>query len=172
MNLIFLIGMPAAGKSYWGKLWAEKYSFVFLDLDDHISASAHIPVSDIIYGIGEAGFRMLEATALLEAIANFKETRTIIATGGGTASYDHNMDTMLRTGCVVYLRAEISLLQARLGTELKQRPLLAGTEKHTLDSLLTERAPYYEQAHFVYDAATLQTDTFAEIQERCTGLQL
>ena len=96
MNLIFLVGMPGAGKTHWGRVWSEQHGFDFADLDEHIEAQAGLSIPEIFKGVGEQGFRVLEASVLLDSIAAAKGRDTIIATGGGTPIFDSNMITMLR----------------------------------------------------------------------------
>jgi shikimate kinase len=69
MSLVFLIGMPGAGKSYWGRIWAEVSGFEFVDLDERVVARAGTGIPDIFGRIGEQGFRQLESELLQDTIA-------------------------------------------------------------------------------------------------------
>ena len=44
-QLVFLIGMPAAGKTYWAAKLAKKYKLPFIDTDTYIATqeAARIP---------------------------------------------------------------------------------------------------------------------------------
>jgi shikimate kinase len=170
MRLIFLIGMPGAGKSYWGRIWARAHDFKYADLDNLVEAAAGVAIPYIFQSIGESGFRTLEAAALLDAIAEARERDMIIATGGGTPAFDSNMDTMLRTGYVVYLNARTETLRRQISASETVRPLLqgAGIGNAALEELLQARKPFYERAHLTLAVEELHTGTFAQILEACT----
>jgi shikimate kinase len=173
MRLIFLIGMPGAGKSYWGRIWARSAGFDFADLDEHIEAQAGVTIPYIFQSMGEDGFRALEASVLLDTIADARGRDTVVATGGGTPVFDCNMDVMLRSGCVVYLTAEIGTLVRQLeGTELS-RPLLYHLDlnEDALAGMLEKRKVFYERAHVTVAVEKIGTDTFAQILEECTNRQ-
>jgi len=173
MSLIFLVGMPGAGKTHWGRLWSEAHSIAFIDLDEQLTAKAGLAIVDIFKSIGEPGFRKLEAAVLLETIVNARGSDAIIAVGGGTPAFGSNMDSMLRTGCVVYLRAEISTLLRQIKGADIIRPLLQieGEGRPTLENLLEQRQPFYERATFTHDVEQLRTNTFAQILQECTSRQ-
>ncbi len=173
MRIVFLVGMPGAGKTHWGRLWSKAAGCTFFDLDDEVSSIAGLAIPDIFRSVGETGFRTLEAVALLDTIAAARDSSSIIATGGGTPAFDRNMDVMLRTGCVVYLRAGIETLHRQISGSGVARPLLEvpGADPNILQSLLERRRPHYERAHFTYDVEQLHTDTFAQITEACIKRQ-
>ncbi len=53
-----------SGKTYWGKVWAEKYIFPFYDLDEVIEQREQKAILDIFEDKGEDMFRMTEAKSL------------------------------------------------------------------------------------------------------------
>lgn len=169
MNLIFLVGMPGVGKSHWGRIWAATQKYDFSDLDEHVEAQAGLSIADIFHGVGEQGFRVLEAAGLLDTISAARGRNTIIATGGGTPVFNSNMDTMLRTGCVVYLQAGIDTLIRQLNISKEERPLLQEYNEVTLKELLEIRQPFYQRAHINIPVEKATPDTFAQILEACTS---
>src|ERR1044071_7039986 len=122
MSLVFLTGMPAAGKSYWGKRIADVYCLPFIDLDAFIEQEEKQTITEIFELEGEQGFRAKEAGALKKIIS--KNSTGIVACGGGTVVHEGNIATMRAAGCIVYLEAEIETLAARLQDEAGRRPLL------------------------------------------------
>src|ERR1700758_4728044 len=99
--VVFLIGMPACGKTSIGKRLAKKLQFTFLDLDHHIADKENKNVAIIFSEKGENFFRELEAKYLKE-ISNTK-TNTIISVGGGTPCFHDNLQFMLSVGKIFYL---------------------------------------------------------------------
>ena len=76
----FLIGMPAAGKTYWAVKLADKYALQFIDLDTFIVEQAKASISALFATYGENGFRERETKYLSKAIKMSTEN-TIIACG-------------------------------------------------------------------------------------------
>lgn len=164
MSLIFLIGMPAAGKSYLAQEVSRRYNIGLIDLDTYIEQREQATVPDLFAQYGEAGFREKEHEALKAIIQNDAEY-TIIACGGGTPCYHNNMFMMKQSGTVVYLQASVALLVARLEADAKTRPLLT---RHSdieinLRQLLATREPVYLQADYILPAEDNSLITFEQI---------
>lgn len=170
--LIFLIGMPGVGKTYWGRNVAAAFGWHFADLDACISQNEGQSVADIFTTHGEAGFRQREQAVLLQLIDSAPPT-TIIACGGGTPCYYHNMQLMKEAGKVVYLQATIPDLVACITADTTIRPLLQGETDiaDKLHHLLAARSPVYEQAHYILQAGDISVATFAQIIASCTNRQ-
>lgn len=170
MSLIFLIGMPGVGKSYWGRRWARAHQFAFIDLDREIEYLAGASVAEIFETRGEARFRELE-TRVLGQFAELPESESlIISCGGGTPMFNDNMERMLQAGCVVWLNADLNFLLNQLSASRKVRPLLLEKDpKQALEALLREREVVFRHAHVLLNAETADTDTFAEILKACTS---
>ncbi|KAL8941289.1 MAG: hypothetical protein Q9211_001874, partial [Gyalolechia sp. 1 TL-2023] len=79
---IFIIGMRGAGKTTTGRLAAAVLGWQFLDLDDHLEATAGQSIPDMIKASGWDGFREHELAILKEALKE-KPTGHIFACGGG-----------------------------------------------------------------------------------------
>jgi shikimate kinase/3-dehydroquinate synthase len=78
-----LIGFMGAGKSTLGAEVAERLGRPFVDLDREIEAQHRRTVSELFTHGGEAHFRVLEASAAVEALS--KRAPAVIALGGGAA---------------------------------------------------------------------------------------
>ena len=142
---IVLIGFMATGKTTVGRLVAARTSRSFIDLDAAIVAEAGMSVADIFRKEGEAGFRRLESAALTRALA---ATDAVIATGGGAACREDNLQAMLDGGFVVALWADAEEIIRRVG-DRSGRPLLDGAADPNAAArkLLQEREPFYARAH-------------------------
>lgn len=135
-----------AGKSYWGKRWAQATGLEFVELDSVIEAELGQPITEIFAAKGETFFRGQESILLK------KHTRDncIVATGGGAACFFNNMDWMNAHGTTLYLQASPQLLAERLAVEKAHRPLLQQVSDAALESFiahkLAEREPFYRLA--------------------------
>ncbi len=170
--LLFLIGMPGAGKTYFGKRAAEAFDLRFIDLDDYIMVEEQCTISALFALYGENGFREKERHSLQRII----ETDTgncIVSCGGGTPCFHSNMELMLGSGKVIYLRAGINYLLANLMKEPSVRPLLNSQEDIAgyLAQLLEGRKSFYEQADYILQAEDISLITFGEIISSCINRQ-
>jgi shikimate kinase len=168
-NLIFLIGMPGAGKTFWGRAWAEQHGWAFVDLDDHVVQMTGYSIPQIFKSAGEGGFRAIEAVVLEQTIKGSRKTNTIIATGGGTAIYEDNMEVMLAAGCVVFLSAATKTLTKHLQQSGEERPLLQELSEEKLEDLTKERLPFYARAHQQIEVEKITEATFAQILQACSN---
>lgn len=168
MSLIFLIGMPAAGKTYWGRKLAAAYNIQFIDLDEYIETSQGKTVPVIFEEQGEAAFRDLEAKALANIITTSQNT--IISCGGGTPVFNNNIMLMRSAGCVVYLEAAIETLAQRIHTGDNVRPLINKSPYllSTLQQMLNARESFYKQAHYILQVENLALANFDQIITSCT----
>jgi shikimate kinase len=173
MNLLFLVGMPAVGKSHWGKTWAKQHDYEFTDIDDHIEIRAGLSIPDIFRSVGLEGFRTLEGYVLLDAISTARagSGKAIIATGGGTPTHGDNMGIMLRSGCVVRLTANVNTILQHIDNSNAIRPLLQNCDAASLERLREEREPYYSRAHISVAVENIRHDTFDQIINQCTNLR-
>ncbi|WP_439505613.1 shikimate kinase [Sediminibacterium sp.] len=144
---IFLLGMMGSGKSFWKKSLSAKLKTGGYDLDQIIESVEEKTISEIFEEEGEAAFRKIEAN-LLRWFAEKKSF--VLATGGGTPCFHHNIEWMNQQGITIWLDTPLNILTERLLNEMDHRPLIS---KLTPDKLqlflqdkLLERTPYYQQA--------------------------
>lgn len=167
--MIFLTGMPGAGKTVWGKRLSQHYNWLHIDLDDVIERTAGKTIARIFETEGEPVFRRYEQHALQTVIQDALQP-VIISCGGGTPFFLDNLEQMKRNGCVIFLDATIDTLVAHLQGEAIKRPLLAhGDIVSKLTELLANRAEIYRQAHYIFKVEDLTEITFAEIFATCTN---
>jgi shikimate kinase len=167
VELIFLCGLSGSGKSTVGKQLAERLQFSFVDLDYQIEIEANQSIGKIFETKGESVFRRLESDALLQLC----ETSTaVIALGAGALENPENLRQVLVKGILVYLRAPVSVLAARLA-ESTERPLLSGGNRdEILTEMLSQREAAYLKAHIIVDVSdkTIEQTVFdlaAEFQK-------
>ena len=161
--VVFLIGMPACGKTSIGKRLAKKLQFTFLDLDHHLADIEKKSVATIFNEQGESFFRELEAKYLKE-ISN-TSTNTIISVGGGTPCFHNNLPFMLSAGTVFYLNTSAETLFLRLKEDTKRPMFLGLTQeqiKEQINSLLHQREVFYLQAHHTINTAHKSDDAIVE----------
>ena len=143
--IVYLVGMPGAGKSVVGKELAGSLGVPFLDLDTEIERRAAKPVPEIFTDVGEAGFRALEAAALTRAST---QDPGVVACGGGVVLEPANRITLRNTGIVVFLDVPLARLHERV-RPAAERPLIHSASD--IERLLKEREPLYREfaAHVV-----------------------
>lgn len=162
--LLFLIGMPGSGKSYWMEQLAAQLRYRAVDMDHAIAAQTGKTIPEL-FAISEEHFREAERKVLLALVQQPGE-HIVIATGGGAPAYKNNMDLMKAAGCVLYLQSDMENLLSNLDKSAIPRPLLAnGSRKEQaekLSALYRQRKEIYEQAHATIATDTASLATFAE----------
>ena len=160
---VFLLGFMGCGKSYWGKLWAEKAGLEFYDIDDMVEKEKGKSAAEIFAQDGEEYFRELE-TNILRTFAD--KNNMIVACGGGTPCYNDNVSWMNENGISVYLRSSPENIFKRLTAETTTRPLIKNLQGEELLFYITEKNKerdfFYQQAKVILDVDTLTTDHLPE----------
>ena len=143
--IVYLVGMPGAGKSVVGEELAGRLGVPFVDLDTEIEREQGRPISEIFAAEGEAAFRALEAAALTKAST---KDPAVVACGGGVVLEPANRIALRNTGIAVYLDVPLEQLRERV-RPAAERPLIR--EEGDLEKLLTAREPLYREfaAHVV-----------------------
>lgn len=150
---ILLIGMMGAGKTTVGRLLAERLQWPYLDSDDEVERRTGRSVPEIWKSDGEAAFRREEAAVLAEACR--LDGPVVVSVAGGAVLDYANRALIRECGLVVWLRAAVPTLAARVGSGAG-RPLLESGPASALAKLLEKRAPVYEElAQQVYDVDRL-----------------
>lgn len=131
-----------AGKSAVGQVLAEILQVPFIDLDTEIERRSGCSVREIFERSGEPVFRDLEhhalrATAALEAV--------VVATGGGTITFERNLAILRRSGVSLWLNPSFQTIADRIGGLGKHdRPLFRSEEQAF--ELYRRRLDAYRQA--------------------------
>jgi len=150
-EVIFLCGFMGAGKTTIGRKLAEELNCPFLDLDDRITEKAGKTISEMFKEAGEAKFRAVERSALLEVASDFEG---VVALGGGSVQNQELLDHLKESGLLIFIEAPMEVVVDRI-SEDSNRPLLLDeqgeskdreTLKKDLEVLYADRKPLYEQA--------------------------
>lgn len=144
----FLIGYMGSGKSYQGRLLAEKRGVRFIDLDAYIAEQEQKTISELFAESGENAFRILESRYLRQVCEN--DDNFVLSTGGGTPCYNGNMEYMNRRGHTIFLDIPVETLIQRLIKNKHQRPLISRMTDMEIGEYvpkhLNERLVFYRQA--------------------------
>lgn len=135
------------GKSHWGRIWADRHKYHFLDLDEMIEQEEHRSVLQIFEQQGEDYFRQKEAISL----RNTEHLKpVIVACGGGTACFFDNIHWMNEHGLSILLQSDPSTIMRNILSEEVKRPLVKNLNEAELlffiEQKLKERAVHYNQA--------------------------
>lgn len=154
---VFIIGYMGAGKSTVGKRLARRLELPFIDLDDAFEEKYRYTIPRFFDHFGKNKFRELEQKCLKEIIE--ENEHAVVSTGGGTACHFDNMNLMNKTGTTVYLQMHPSSLAQRLNNARRLRPIVREVNHQEMlnfiEDQLTERIPFYNQAHVTVKGESL-----------------
>jgi shikimate kinase len=156
---IYLVGFMGSGKTTVGRELAVRIDAPFFDLDELVEASENLSVRDVFAQHGEAHFRKRERD-ILRATKNLDAG--VIATGGGTFTFDENIQFIQSEGLSIYLSAPYTLLRARVDLKSEDRPLFR--DDVATHELFSSRIRYYRMADITIEIR--EEETPAEIVER------
>lgn len=161
---IFLIGFMGSGKTTVGKKLAKQLNKKFVDLDQLMVQQVGMSIPAYFEQYGEEKFRLLERDSLRQ----LSDTDCLVSTGGGSPCYFDNMAFMLAHGLVIYLSLTPKALWSRLQhSNIESRPALKGLQNEELlafiESKLTDREPFYSQAHLAIDQLQTPVENIVDI---------
>jgi shikimate kinase len=161
----FLIGFMGCGKTYWAKQWGEAFGLKYFDLDEEIEKREGKTIGDIFKEKGEDYFRKVEKHTLETYL---QLDNVIIASGGGTPCFFHNMKKMNQHGITIYLVSTPAELAGRLKKEKESRPLIADVADEVLENFIAERLkqrePWYLHSMYHLHTRYLTNDNFEKIK--------
>lgn len=155
---IFLVGFMGCGKTTVGRELAARIGAPFFDLDELIESAEKQSIREMFEQKGEAHFRKRERD-LLRSLKYLDAA--VIATGGGTFTFDENIQFIQTEGLSVYLSAPYALLRSRVGGK-DDRPLFR--DDLATHELYANRIRYYRMADLTIDVR--EDETPSEIVER------
>lgn len=153
---IYLVGFMGAGKTTLARALAKRLDWRAVDIDEAIEARERSTVSEIFARHGEAYFRRLERSVLLEHLA---ARHLIVATGGGTFADAQNRAAINRDGVSVWLEVPLATLITRIPAD-GRRPLAA--DRASFERLYHQRHASYQEAHLRLDAGRAGVDALVE----------
>jgi len=140
---VVLIGMMGAGKSTIGRRLSARLRLPFLDADVEIEAAAGMSIPDIFETHGEAHFRDGEARVIARLLDSGP---AVVATGGGAFMREETRNRIRDKAVSIWLKAEAEIIMRRVRRRA-DRPLLQTPDPAaTVDRLLGEREPVYQNA--------------------------
>ncbi len=141
VDRVILVGMMGAGKTTVGRLLADRLHWRHLDSDAQVMASTGSSVPELFAQAGEEAFRKEESRVLAEALSS--PDPVVVSAAAGVVLSPANRDLLVRSGTVVWLRADPHLLARRVGKG-EGRPLLGDQPAARLVELYDVRRPLYE----------------------------
>jgi shikimate kinase len=144
LRSIVLIGFMGSGKSSVGRQLARDLGWPRFDTDQLVVGELELRIPEIFAQLGEARFREGETQALVQL--GSAPAPAVIVTGGGIILRPENVRRLHELGEVVWLKAELAVLQERLARRA-DRPLLQTPDpRATIAQLLAERERFYAEA--------------------------
>lgn len=160
---LYLTGFMGAGKTTVGTELARRLEVPFFDLDEIIQASEGKSIRQIFEEQGEPYFRKRERDVL-------RSTRYlehgVIATGGGTFTFEDNIQFISAEGFSIFLSVPYSVLRARVGDKADDRPLFQNDV--ATHELFQHRLKFYKMADLTLEIH--ENEMIPEVVERLTML--
>jgi shikimate kinase len=163
---IVLIGYRGAGKSAVGRVLARRLGMEYVGMDAAIVKRAGMAIPEIVARHGWPHFRDLESAEARELAGR---DMLVIDTGGGVIERPENIAVLERNALVVWLKASVPTIVARIEGG-KERPALTAGKSFTEEvaEVLERRTPLYESAaRHVIDTDAL---TPAEVAARVIAI--
>ncbi len=140
---IIFIGLFSSGKSSVGKRVSEALKLTHRDTDREIEQhyfareGKALTVFEIFHELGDPAFRALESKVLM----GLPNDPSVISCGGGTILLEENRMELKRRGFIIYLKACLQTLEARMR---KCRFPLYLDREGELERVAGARFPIYE----------------------------
>jgi shikimate kinase len=156
---IYLVGFMGAGKTTIGRELAARVEAPFFDLDELVEAAEKMSIKDIFGQHGEPYFRKRERDILRST--HYLED-AVVATGGGTFTFEENIQFIQSEGFSIFLSAPYALLRNRIGDKAAERPMFR--DDVAAHELYNSRLRFYKMCDVTVDIR--EEETPSEIVER------
>lgn len=156
---IYLVGFMGAGKTTIGRELAARIEAPFFDLDELVESAEKMSIKDIFAQHGEPYFRKRERDILRST--HYLED-AVIATGGGTFTFEDNIQFIQLEGLSVFLSAPYALLRTRIGDKAAERPMFR--DDVAAHELYNARLRFYKMCDVTLEIR--EEETPSEIVER------
>lgn len=158
--VIYLVGFMGSGKSTVAEQLSHKLGMPYIEMDDEIEKEQGISIPEMFETYGESFFREKE-TSFLRGISK----EVIVSTGGGVIISEDNR-RLLKSGTVIYLKAEWETIVQRLMEDTK-RPLWKGDAQEKKTRFESRLKLYEEVADEIVSVDDRTPDEIAvDIQKR------
>ncbi|NGP16327.1 MULTISPECIES: shikimate kinase [Devosia] len=155
---LVLVGMMGAGKTTVGRRLANRLGRSFIDSDEEIERAAQMTIPEIFEQRGEPEFRAGEMRVIARLL---KENDVVLATGGGAFVNPETRALVKAEAVSVWLKADLDVLFERVSRR-SNRPLLKTADpKGTLEKLIADRYPIYEEADVTVMSRDVPQDNVA-----------
>lgn len=161
---IILTGYRCTGKTEVGKRLSERLKLPLYDTDEIIIEKAGMSIAEIVGKGGWEAFRLREKEIIRQLERN---TRCVIATGGGVFETGENKEILRNKGFFVWLWADVKTIVKRMRSDEKSmshRPSLSHDDLvMECSTILKKREPgYREMADLIIDTSNKDIDTVAD----------
>jgi shikimate kinase len=143
-----------SGKTTVGRALAGALGWPFFDLDAEVEARAAMTVREIFERHGEPVFRALEHEAFRDLMR--REPPLVVATGGGTFTFERNVALVRGAGRSVWLNPSFATIVRRIGALGKHDRPLFRNEVEAL-ALYRARLDAYREADHRIDVGAEET---------------
>lgn len=155
---LVLVGMMGAGKTTVGRRIAGRLGRQFIDSDEEIERAAQMSIPEIFEQRGEGEFRAGETRVIARLL---KERDVVLATGGGAFVNPETRALVKAEAVSVWLKADLDILFERVSRR-SNRPLLKTADpRGTLEKLIADRYPIYEEADVIVMSRDVPQDNVA-----------
>ncbi len=163
---VVLIGYRGTGKSAVAGILARRLGLEAVCMDERIAAEAGMSIPAIVERDGWPGFRDRES-ALARELGG--RDGVVVDAGGGVIERPENVAALRRGARIVWLRAAVPTIVARISGDAGRPALTAGRSfTEEVAEVLERRTPLYrEAADHAVDTDTL---TPGEVADRIVGL--
>jgi shikimate kinase len=149
---LYLVGFMGCGKTTVGKALADRLRLPFFDLDELVEAAEKMSIKEIFAERGEPHFRMRERDILRST--RYLE-KGVVATGGGTFTFEDNIQFIQSEGYSIHLSAAFPLLHSRIGEKAAERPMFR--DDLATHELYRNRLRFYNAADLTIEVRDDQT---------------
>ena len=156
---IVLVGMMGAGKSTIGRRLATRLRLPFTDADTEIEAAAGMSIPDIFETRGETQFRDGEARVIARLLDHGP---IVLATGGGAFMREETRDRIRAKAISIWLRADADVIMRRVRRRADRPLLQTAHPEATVNRLLGEREPVYQNADLTILSRDVPHDRIVE----------
>ena len=162
---LFLIGYRCTGKTSVGRRLAAILGREFVDTDSVIVSEAGMDIRKIVTHYGWQEFRRLEHLALQQTCITDGQ---IVATGGGIVLDGANVESMKKSGRVIWLKATPDTIRRRMlkdqASEVSRPALTSKDSIAEIEDTLAKRKALYVQAmDFAVDTDHDGVDEICEV---------
>ncbi len=162
---IVLIGLMGAGKTSIGKRLAKRLDLPFFDSDHEVEKAAGCSIMEIFEVYGEEALLSGEHRVINRLLG---EPVHVLATGGGSFMTEPTRARVKEKAISVWLKADLETLVTRVSRRSDRPFLQEGTQRETLEKLIGERYPFFENADVVVD--TFDEPTAATVERVIVAL--